>query len=178
MHGETRGYELSAFLRRAGFECKGLSRLVPPMPSENSIKPKERYEEMLDLDTTACLKTIYAASRLNSLLQFQDRQYFERELTRTTSLLQQMKSKVVSETQNLINVARLDPTVLRPATGYSAQAESLIARARALTGAPSEDQDKKFDTAIVRTRNALSNEYESAIRPQIQKLQEIIWVIN
>ena len=89
-----------------------------------------------------------------------------------------MQSKVVSETQNLENSARLDPSVLTPATGYSAQAEAFIARARALTGAPSEDQDKKFDSAIARTKNALSDEYESAIRLQIQKLQEIVWLIN
>lgn len=176
---QTRGYELSAFLRRAGFECTGLSRRpVPPQLLGGSIKPRERYEEMLELDTPECLKTIYAASRLNSLLQVQDREHFGRELEATLSLLKQMKSKVVSETQNLVNSARLDPNVLRPATGYSAQAEAFIARARALTGAPSEDQDKKFDSAITRTRNALSDEYESAVRPQIQKLQEIVWLIN
>ena len=124
------------------------------------------------------MKTVYAASRLNSLLQVQDREHSGRELEATLSLLQQMKSKVVSETQNLVNSARLDPSVLTPATGYSAQAEAFIARARALTGAPSEDQDKKFDTAIARTKNALSDEYESAIRLQIQKLQEIVWLIN
>jgi hypothetical protein len=175
---QTRGYELSAFVFKAGAECTGLLKPIQPFSLSNVPARKEVFQEMLAFDMNLCLKDILQKSRLNQMLQAQDSKYFYSEFQAALKLLNQKRSEATSKIENMELLAQQDPRILKPAETSEAEIQTLIARSRASTDAAKDDRQEQFNRGVLRTKNALARDYENAVRNQMLKFRELDWPLK
>lgn len=174
---QKRQYDLDAFVRYSAMDCSGLlRRQVDISEIDVKIKRPEQYEETFKIDPRECLITVFRESRLGQGLQKPDLLLMQSTIAEMGSRLFALRAQAMKDVVELPERSKLDPSLLRPATGYSAQVEDFLAKIPA--SVHRRDMEAKLVRDVIRNQNRISDEYENALRKVVGTLAKVDWPIR
>jgi hypothetical protein len=174
---QKRQYDLDAFVRYSAMDCSGLLRRPGYLPEiGDKIKKPEQYEETFKIDPKECLIAGFRESRLKKGLQKHDLLLMESTIAEMGIRLLALRAQAMKDVAELPERSKLDRSLLRPATGYSAQVEDFWARIPA--SIHPRDMQAKLARDVIRNQNRISDEYENALRKVVATLGKVDWPIR
>lgn len=125
---QRRQYELRSFVGYVGPKCSGL---LDVDTDTSGKKPRRTIrDEMAALQPSPCLKSQFQESRFKSALREEDRAAFLSALEKVATQLSTEKLEAFRAADSLPERAKADPNILKPMTGYQAQFEAFVERAK------------------------------------------------